>query len=235
MKRCVITGAAGGIGQALMFGFATAGYDVIGLDREPRPENFPKAFTYYQCDLANQSEIIATFQQMTTAGGLDILINNAAYIPEHERLEAIDVSAINYTMAVNVISPIICSQQFIQLNRDRDYGRIINIASTRWAQNEAHHDLYGTAKGGLVSLTSSLSVSLRETKITVNTISPGWIHTGDIAELSARDHAQHPSGRVGTPSDIVRAALFLSDSENDFINGHNLVVDGGMSQVMHYD
>ena len=89
--------------------------------------------------------------------------------------------------------------------------------------------------GGLVSLTNSLCVSLRHTPITVNTISPGWIEVKDVMSLTQEDHEQHPSRRVGRPDDIVRACLFLADERNDFINGHNLIVDGGMSKRMIYE
>jgi NAD(P)-dependent dehydrogenase (short-subunit alcohol dehydrogenase family) len=67
----------------------------------------------------------------------------------------------------------------------------------------------------------------------VNAISPGWIHTrGD--DLLEADHMQHPAGRVGTPEDVARAALFLCDPRNGFITGQNLVVDGGMTRLMVY-
>lgn len=78
-------------------------------------------------------------------------------------------------------------------------------------------------------------MSLAKTPITVNTVSPGWIQTEDYAALSIRDHAQHPSGRVGLPRDVVNACLFLAHEENDFVNGHNLVVDGGMTKRMFYE
>ena len=111
---------------------------------------------------------------------------------------------------------------------------VINIASTRWNQNEAGWEAYGASKGGLVSLTNTLAVSLSATPITVNAVSPGWIQVDGYETLSHADHAQHPSGRVGIPRDIVNACLFLAHEENDFVNGHNLVVDGGMTKRMIY-
>lgn len=70
--------------------------------------------------------------------------------------------------------------------------------------------------------------------MTVNAISPGWIETGDYDALTESDHKQHPSGRVGKPADILWACLFLAAAESDFINGINLVVDGGMTKRMIY-
>ena len=108
------------------------------------------------------------------------------------------------------------------------------MASTRAMQNEPHWDAYGASKGGIVGLTHSLAISLSDRPVTVNAISPGWIHTSDEA-LREVDHRQHPSGRVGEADDIVRAVRYLIDRNNDFVNGHNLVVDGGMTKKMIYE
>ena len=77
-------------------------------------------------------------------------------------------------------------------------------------------------------------MSLSKYRIIVNSISPGWIETGNYELLSDLDHNQHPSGRVGKPEDIARTCLFLCESDNDFINGQNIVVDGGMTKKMIY-
>ena len=69
----------------------------------------------------------------------------------------------------------------------------------------------------------------------MNCISPGWIQNQGYASLRPEDHAQHPSGRVGKPEDVARLALFLAQTENDFINGENLTIDGGMTKKMIYD
>ena len=127
-----------------------------------------------------------------------------------------------------------CCKQFVEANRGMEYGRIINIASTRWHQNEADWEAYGASKGGLVSLTNTLCVSLAGTRITVNAVSPGWIECSDYGSLTREDHMQHPSGRVGVPEDIARMVLFLAARENDFINGANIVIDGGMTKRMIY-
>ena len=83
-------------------------------------------------------------------------------------------------------------------------------------------------------MTHALSLSLSPWHITVNSISPGWIQNEDYESLRIEDHVQHPSGRVGKPEDIARMCLFLCYEENDFINGENITIDGGMTKKMIY-
>lgn len=121
-----------------------------------------------------------------------------------------------------------------QQNGNHNYGRIINLCSTRYLQSEAGTEAYSASKGGIYSLTHSLAVSLAPLHITVNAIAPGWIHVREEEQLRPEDHAFHPSGRVGTPEDIARACLFLCDEANDFLNGQTLTIDGGGTIRMIY-
>lgn len=99
--------------------------------------------------------------------------------------------------------------------------------------SEPGSEAYAASKGGIIALTHALAASLAPYGIRVNSISPGWIETGDYGSLRERDHSQHFSGRVGRPSDIAAACVFLA--ENDFINGANLTIDGGMTRKMIYE
>ena len=232
MKVVAITGASGGIGNQLVNDFKKAGYTVISLDiNQPKinDENFIKM------DLSSSSSIEAAFQEIKEKFKyLDVLINNGAIMGFERYVQDVSSQEVDMMLDTNIKGSYLCVKQFVKLNANRPYGRIINIASTRWHQNEANWDLYGMSKGALVSMTNSLCVSLIDTKITVNAISPGWIETKNYAGLSKEDHKNHPSGRVGKPEDIGRACLFLADEENDFINGTNLLVDGGMTKKMIY-
>jgi hypothetical protein len=99
--------------------------------------------------------------------------------------------------------------------------------------SEPDGEVYAMCKGGLVSLTHALANSLQPYNIQVNCISPGWIVTKDI-QLSDADHLQHPSNRTGYPEDIVKAIDYLLLDDNSFINGQNIVIDGGMTKKMIY-
>jgi NAD(P)-dependent dehydrogenase (short-subunit alcohol dehydrogenase family) len=121
------------------------------------------------------------------------------------------------------------------MRKNESGGSIVNLASTRATMSEPHTEAYAATKGGIVALTHALSISLGDDNITVNAISPGWIETSDYDGLREIDHTQHPSNRVGTPADISRACMYLTNVENDFVTGANLVVDGGMTRKMIYE
>jgi len=234
-KICVITGGTGGIGYHLSLGFYEAEYQVIALDREQH-KSLPEGIDFIKTDVSIPEDIQRAFEQITAQyGAVHVLINNAAISAFSKHISNTSIEEFDAVINVNLRGCFTCAKAFIHANSGQDYGRIINIASTRWNQNEANWEAYGSSKGGLVSLTSTLAVSLSDRPITVNAISPGWIQTEGSEELTYKDHTQHPSGRVGIPRDIVNACLFLADEQNDFINGHNLVIDGGMTKKMVYE
>lgn len=234
MKIAVVTGAASGIGLSIAHGFASKGYEVMALDIVDKVfEN--SHIHYYKTDLRNEIEVKDVFRQIVQQfGQIHVLINNGAISKFHKSITDSTAMEFDDVIHTNLRGSFLCCKEFILANEGASFGRIINIASTRFHQNEADWEAYGASKGGLISLTNSLCVSLHDTPITVNAISPGWIQVQDYETLSPVDHRQHPSGRVGKPSDIVNACLFLADESNDFINGANLVIDGGMTKRMIY-
>lgn len=233
-KNVVITGASGGIGSALVYAYHEAGYQVIAVDCV-KPTHFPEGIHFYLVDLADEESLLEFCGVLENQySSLHVLINNAAQAHFVKPVAEISFKDWSQVMDVNLKASFFLAQHFLRMNQDCDYGRIINIGSTRARQNEPDWDLYGSSKGGILGLTASLCVSFSGTGITVNTISPGWIATAHYESLSSEDHKQHPSGRVGRPDDIARACLFLSDEDNGFINGADLVVDGGMTKKMVY-
>ena len=114
------------------------------------------------------------------------------------------------------------------------HGSIVNIASTRAFMSEPNTEAYTASKGGIVSLTHAMAMSLAPYRIRVNCICPGWIETRKAPVTSPRDHAQHPAGRVGTPQDIAEATLFIAERAG-FMDGTHLILDGGMSVKMIYE
>ncbi len=232
MKVVIITGAAQGLGFDMAQRFAKEGCQVVALDiKEARQDNVD----FIETDLSSPDAIQHAFQEIKQRyGKAHVLINNGAISVFVKPISEVTLEEYNAVLDTNQRGAFLCAKAFVELNKGEDYGRIINIASTRWHQNEADWELYGMSKGAMVSFTNTLCVSLRGTHITVNAIRPGWIHTGAWKEMEERDHLIHPSNRVGKPRDISNVCLFLADEENDFINGANIVVDGGMTKRMIY-
>lgn len=233
-KVAVVTGASGGIGKVIARMFADNGFIVVAVDINSI--DFGNGDIHFQkADLCSYEDICRVFDYAKeNFGGVHVLVNNGAISNFSKSVFDITPEEFHKVIDTNLYGSFMCCKQFIEANKGMDYGRIINIASTRWHQNEAGWEAYGASKGGLVSLTNTLCVSLSEMPVTVNAISPGWIQCSDYETLSEEDHRQHPSGRVGVPEDIARMVMFLAAPENDFINGANIVIDGGMTKKMIY-
>lgn len=232
-KVVFVTGAANGLGNAIAKAYAKLNAFVIAIDIVDTKFN-EKNIDFYKADLKSEDQIKNVFKKVIKKyGSVHVLINNGAISKFNKSIFDIELSEFDEVIAVNLRGSFICSKEFIKANEGEYYGRIINIASTRFNQNEAGWEAYGASKGGLISLTNTMAISLSETPITVNAISPGWIKVDDY-ELSDIDKKQHPSGRVGVPKDIVNACLFLTNEDNDFINGSNIIIDGGMTKKMIY-
>ncbi len=238
MKTAIITGGSRGLGLHMVQTFLENDYAVIILDCiEPTAQDIAshKNCTFIKTDISEPHKIEKAFAQIKEDfGTAHILINNAAISAFEKHISKTSLEDYNSVLDTNLRGAFLCAKAFIELNKEAHFGRIINIASTRWHQNEANWELYGMSKGGIVSLTNSLCVSLTGTAITVNAISPGYICTNDYNSLDANEHSIHPSNRVGKPQDISRACFFLADEESDFINGANIIIDGGMTKKMIY-
>lgn len=243
-KIVFVTGGANGIGKGIVTAFCQAGADVTFCDiDEKQGAKLCEEMKDYTCafvktDISDRHSLEQTVQNiLNEKGDIDIIINNAGVSPFKSILD-VTVDEFDKTLDINLRSVFITAQLLAKhraKNNLSEYGRIVNMASTRYLMSEPDTEAYAASKGGIVSLTHALAISLSKYKITVNCISPGWIDTGHYGELRPIDNEQHPSGRVGTPDDIARTCLFLCHPDNNFINGQNIVVDGGMTKKMIYE
>ena len=241
-RRVFITGGAKGIGKAIVKLFRSAGHRVAFCDQDEvagKDTALKTGTTFYPVDVSDKVALENCMQQLFNEwGDIDILINNAG-IGQFAPITETEVEDFDHVLSVN-LRPVFITSRQLALHRLQTketpnvFGRIINICSTRYPMSEPGSEGYAASKGGIYSLTHALSLSLAQWHITVNSISPGWIQTHDYESLRPEDHAQHPSGRVGKPEDIARMCLFLCQEENDFINGENITIDGGMTKKMIY-
>lgn len=238
-KTVVVTGAAQGIGKGIATAYAKAGANVVIADinelgvqlaGELLMDGYSALFI--KTDVRDEQNVRQTMEQVAARfGSLDILINNAGKSPFTSLFE-LSIEEWDDVLNTNLRSVFLCSREAA---KRMNGGSIVNIASTRAFMSEPNAEAYAASKGGIIALTHALAASLSPHHITVNSISPGWIETGDYGALRAIDHAQHLSGRVGTPDDIARACLYLTQEGNTFVTGTNITVDGGMTKKMMYE
>lgn len=234
----IVTGGAKGIGRAIAKAFHAGGRQVVVADRDSRPgkalEQQHERIHFHEIDLQNTRAIEELFRQVKERFGAPrVLINNAG-LSRFKPLLELQVDEWDEVLNSNLRAAWCSAREFAR-HHPGGYGRIVNIASTRAVQSEPDGEAYSASKGGLLALTHALSMSLANTGITVNCISPGWIQTEHYDQLRKKDHEQHPSGRVGTVDDVARLCLFLCGPDNDFINGANYMLDGGMTRKMIYE
>ncbi len=248
MKKYVIalTGGAQGIGKAITTSFLKDDFflSLIDNDKEAIEEitnelKNKKLLTF--CGDVSLEKDIKDWVNLTIEkfGIVDVLINNAA-ISINKPIKELSYEEWHKVIDIN-LSSIFLTTKYFSTHLAKSKGSIINIASTRAFQSEKNTEAYSASKGGVVSITHALAISLGP-DIRVNCISPGWIDTSKwkkkalLSETTLRieDHLQHPAGRVGKPEDIVNIIKFLISEENDFITGANFIIDGGMTKKMIY-
>lgn len=239
--RVFVTGGASGIGSAIVSAYREAGCRVAFCDIDNKKGTSTAQRTgaqFHPVDVSDADALDACLIRVIEAwGDIDIIVNNVG-VSRFKPLTDMSISEFDATLSTNLRPAFITARRLAihrTSNAVKAYGRIINICSTRFQQSEPGTEAYSASKGGIMSLTHALMASLAPLGITVNAISPGWIATHDYESLTDNDHAQHPSGRVGRPEDIARMCLFLSLPDNDFINGENIIIDGGMTKKMIYD
>lgn len=243
-KTVIITGSGNGIGKGIALLYSEKGANVVVADIDAKAgeqtvglikKQGGKAI-FVPTDVRIEDDLVRLMEAASqTYGHIDILINNAGISVFKSPFELTPEEWDNI-INTNLRSVFLASREAAKyLRNNKEGGAIVNIASTRALMSEPNSEAYAATKGGIVALTHALAASLSQYRITVNAISPGWIETGDYSKLRKTDHEQHLSLRVGKPDDIARACLYLTNKENDFVTGINLVVDGGMTRKMIYE
>jgi NAD(P)-dependent dehydrogenase (short-subunit alcohol dehydrogenase family) len=241
VRRVFVTGGARGIGRAIVAAFCNAGCRVAFCDIDHKAGTATAQATgsqFHPVDVTDAVALDACVQRVIDAwGDIDVLINNVG-VGNFGALTETSIQDFDTVIATN-LRPVFITSRRLAIHRQslaepNPFGRIINICSTRYKQSEPGTEGYAASKGGIDALTHSLMASLAPMHITVNAISPGWIENNNYDSLTEADHVQHPSQRVGRPEDIARMCMFLALPDNDFINGQNIVIDGGMTRKMIY-
>lgn len=228
MPVFLVTGGASGIGAGIARRLLADGATVVITDRNPA--RIPEARSVL-CDVSDEAEIDSLIAGIgNIEGRLDGIVCNAGFMVR-KPISALSLAEWNGVLATNLTSTFLLARAAEKLLRAAR-GSIVTIASTRAHMSEPDTESYSASKGGLLSLSHALAISLGP-EVRVNVISPGWIQVRD-EKLTAEDHAQHPAGRVGTVADIASLAAWLLGPEAGFVTGAEFIADGGMTRKMIY-
>lgn len=242
-KRTVlVTGAAGGIGRAIVDLFSEYGWRVIGVDRSAYGEEFPGSGLFIQADIAKPEDLEAIFSRAQEfSKSLDALVNNAAIQIAKPLLET-SVEEWDAVMVSNLRAVFLAMKLAFPLFKVAGKGAVVNVSSVHAVATSANIATYAASKGGMLALTRAMAIEFAPENIRVNAILPGAVDTPMLRAGLSRGHVGSGSiperlenlanktviGRVGKPDEIAHAIYFLADeTQSSFMTGQALIVDGG--------
>jgi len=249
-KVAIVTGGSSGIGERIVELFVEEGAKVVvAARRQQEGAALEKRLgvRFIRTDVANEADVRAMVDQTVKwFGRVDCLVNNAGVPSPMVSITEIDVPTIDQLLAVNVRGVMLGIKHVAPVMLSQGAGSIINIGSVAGLRGGASGHIYSATKAAVHSLTRSAGAELGEKGIRVNTIVPGGIVTGIFAKnagvegskadrltdvVKAALASAQPIPRAGMPEDIAQAAVFLASDGSSFINGQDIVVDGGMTSV----
>ncbi len=235
-RTAIVTGGTRGIGAAIALGLQAAGYRVASVyaDNELAAQAFHEqsgipVFRWDVSDFEACERGVAEVQAQL--GPVEVLVNNAG-ITRDAMLHKMTLAQWQAVINTNLNSVFNMSRQVITGMRERNFGRIVNIASINAQKGQLGQTNYSAAKAGEIGFSKALALENASKGITVNVICPGYIATDMVKAMkpevvSSMILPQIPVGRLGTPEEIARCVLFLVSDEASFITGATLSANGG--------
>jgi glucose 1-dehydrogenase len=251
-QKALVTGANSGIGKAMALALGHAGADVV-VNYVSREEEAQKVVAEIQrcgarayahrADVSSEADVERMFATMVAElGTIDILVNNAG-LQKDAPFDELTLADWDLVMNVNLKGQFLCSRAAVREFKRRGIvkdvscsaGKILCISSVHDVIPWAGHVNYATSKGGVSMMMKSIAQELAPLRIRVNSISPGAVRTPINMDAWSTREAYNslmsliPYRRIGEPSDIGRAAVWLASDDSDYITGATIYVDGGMT------
>lgn len=245
-RIAVVTGAASGLGRAIVESLAKAGCPVALLDQNgigaAKAANELKTAGHKaiagQCDITDPRSVGAARALVERElGPADILVNNAGIVKAGS-LDTVSLEDWNRVLAVNLTGYLICAQAFGTPMRQRGRGAIVHTASIAGSQPQAHSGAYSVSKAGVRMLSRQLAYEWGPVGVRSNVVSPGLVRTAlseafyQVPGVLERRNELVPSRRIGRAEDIADAVTYLASDRAAHVNGDEIIVDGGLGQVL---
>lgn len=245
-RACVVSGAAGGIGSAIAQVLGEAGGRLALLDRdEAKCAEVAQTLRArgiealaIGCDIGDADSVQGAVGRVEQAYGVaDVLINNAGLL-RPGGIEEIGLEAWNAMLRVNLTGYMLCSQKFGRGMLERGVGSIVHVASVAAHIPQTYSGAYSPGKAGVAMLSRQIAAEWGPRGVRSNTVCPGMIRTPLSAEFYAqgdvesRRSAMTASRRIGRPEDIADVVAFLASARADYVNGAEIVVDGGLECML---
>jgi 3-oxoacyl-[acyl-carrier protein] reductase len=236
-KNIIVTGASGGIGNAIIKKLSDEGANILASGTkieklEELKKNF-EGLKILKFDIS-QSDKIEEFIENATSelgGSLDGIVNNAGITQDNLAIR-MSLDEWQKVININLTSTFLISKFAIKKMLKNKSGKIVNITSVVGHTGNLGQANYTASKAGIVAMSKSLAIEYAKKNININCISPGFIQTAMTDKIDEKFKeviiSKIPSARLGEPEDIANAVLFLSSEQSDYINGETLHVNGGM-------
>jgi len=236
-KNIIVTGASGGIGNAIIKKLSESGANILAsgtrIEKLEELKNNFESIKILKFDIS-QNEKIEEFIENATielGGSLDGLVNNAGITRDNLAIR-MSLEEWQKVININLTSTFLMSKFAIKKMLKNKSGKIINITSVVGHTGNLGQANYTASKAGIVAMSKSLAAEYAKKNININCISPGFIKTAMTDKIDDKFKeviiSKIPSARLGEPDDIANAVLFLSSDQSNYINGETLHVNGGM-------
>lgn len=245
-KVCVVTGAGSGIGASICELLCQEGARVAMLDRDEVAVNKIADGLRQRggdvlpivCDISLPDNVSSAAKKVLAYWkNCDVLVNNAGLLRSGS-LSDVSLQDWQHVLNVNLTGYLLCSRAFVEPMKAAGHGSIVNIASISGLFPQSGSGAYSASKAGVLQMSRQMAVEWGPLGIRSNAICPGMIRTSlsakfyEVPGFEAKRAAVTASRRVGEPNDIANVALFLASERSAYVNGAELVVDGGMQCML---
>ena len=248
-RHAVVTGAASGLGFAIANRLLASGARLTLWDRDPKgleqaahslqSNAAGSVVNTFTVDVASHASVAEAARHTQAIAPVDILVNSAGISGVNAKLWEYPIDAWEQIIDINLNGTFLCCRELVPGMRERNYGRIVNIASVAGKEGNPNASAYSASKAAVIGLTKSLAADYVKAGLRANALCPGTVDTpslrgrvaaqGDTEAAMKAFVARQPIGRLGTAEEVAALAVHLAADESGYTSGTTHVIDGGWS------